>query len=388
MPKRKSKVPSPKALGVFAASALVVFLAGEALLLSRSEPGQLSLAKSVGQRERVVRLVGRQLHHALEVAGIPSDSVTEGAAETASHAVHVRVGLKPGTSLLQVNYALTQTLERRGAAVLEGREVWPRDGSQVVTLVVGLPNRPTHEVRLVRMPVAPGTAREPARLALVVYGFGESEAFADSFFSLPVPFAVAVAPGRRQSAETFRGAHRRNREVVLHLPLEPVNYPQVDPGAGTLLVTMRPGRISGELRHSLDQALPVTAVANLMGSLATQDMSVMRAIYHELRRSGVPFLHVAPVPGAVCKSLAADMGIAYRVVDATIEDETLGKDARALDRRWAELLRQTAERGRLVVMVRATPRTLAWLPQALDPKRLDGVAVVPLAALVHRPLAL
>src|SRR5207247_8920553 len=55
MPKRKSKVTSPKALGVFAASALVAFLAGEALLLSRSDPGQLSLAKSVGQRERVVR---------------------------------------------------------------------------------------------------------------------------------------------------------------------------------------------------------------------------------------------------------------------------------------------------------------------------------------------
>ena len=309
MPKRKSKVPSPKALGVLAVSALVVFLAGEALLLSRSEPGQLSLARHLGlvQPERVVRLVGRQIHHALEVAGVPQDSVTEGMVAGTTPTVRWRVGLKPGTSLLQVNYAVTRTLERNGAAVLRGRELWPRDGSQVVTLLVGVAGRPTHEVRLVRMPAGPDGPNDPARLSLLLYGFGESEAFADSFFSLPVPFAVVVAPGRRQSGETFHAAHRRHREVVLHLPLEPVNYPQVNPGPSTVLVTMRPSRISGDLRHALDQAAPVAAVANLMGSLATQDMSVMRAVYHELRRSAIPFLHMAPVPGALCKSLAADI---------------------------------------------------------------------------------
>ena len=35
--------------------------------------------------------------------------------------------------------------------------------------------------------------------------------------------------------------------------------------------------------------------------------------------------------------------------------------------------------------MRATPATRKFLPAALDPKRLKGVSVVPLASLLRRP---
>ena len=62
--------------------------------------------------------------------------------------------------------------------------------------------------------------------------------------------------------------------------------------------------------------------------------------------------------------------------------------ARELDRRWKDVLDETRERGRMVVMIRATPATRAWLPKALDPKRLTGVNVVPLASLLRKPATL
>ena len=250
MPKRKSRTPSPAALGLLAVSALALFLVGEALLLSGSESGQLTLAWrfGFGQPARITQLVGRQLRRGLAAAGISADSVRESMVEGADPPVRWRVGLRPGTSLLQTNYAVTRTLERHGAAVLRGREGWTPDGAQVVTLLIGLPRRPTHQLRLVRMPESSAhRAPSPARLALVLYGFGEDPAAADSFFDLPLPFAVALVPGHPRSGALFRAAHRRLREVVLHVPLEPINYPQVNPGPGTLLVTMKPARISSEL---------------------------------------------------------------------------------------------------------------------------------------------
>jgi polysaccharide deacetylase 2 family uncharacterized protein YibQ len=378
-------------LWILAAAALLLFVAGETAFLTRSESGQLALARhlGLGDRARLNQIIGRELRRGLAAVGVPRDSVQESPADDARAPLRWRVGLKPTASLLQANYAITKTLEAGGGAVLGGRESWTSSGGQVVTLLVGLPGRATHEVRLVRAtPAADDAAPEPARLALLVFGLGDEPARADSFFKLPAPFAVALVAGAKTSGQIFRAAHERNREVVLQVPLEPINYPQVNPGPGTVLVTMKPAQIASTVGRYLGQAEPVAAVANHMGSLATQDMSVMGAVYRELRRSHVPFLHVNPVAGAVCKSLASEVGVVYEEPDLVLDREARDDDARALDRRWKEVLAEARERGRLVVMVRATPLTMKWLPRALEPKRLPGVSVVPLASLLRKPATL
>ena len=115
---------------------------------------------------------------------------------------------------------------------------------------------------------------------------------------------------------------------------------------------------------------------------------MMTALYRELKRRRVAFLHVTPAPGAVCKSLAADLGVNYAEPDALVDREARQDDARALEQRWDELLKEARSRRRLVVMMRATPLTRRWLPQALTAKRLDGVDIVPLTTLLHKPGAL
>jgi polysaccharide deacetylase 2 family uncharacterized protein YibQ len=127
----------------------------------------------------------------------------------------------------------------------------------------------------------------------------------------------------------------------------------------------------------------VAAVANDLGSLATQDMTLMRAVYRELKKGDVPFLHVSPVAGAVCKPLAADMGIAYAEPDVVVDHEAR-TDTRALDRAWTAALTRARERGRVLVWMRATPLSFRWLPGALASKRIEGVSIVPLSALLRR----
>ena len=192
---------------------------------------------------------------------------------------------------------------------------------------------PTHELLLVRGRAPSRDSGDPARVALVLYGFGDDAAQADSFFALRAPFAVAVVPGTREGERTLDRARERQREVVLHLPLEPLNYPRINPGPGTLLVSWSQRRISSTVRRHLERAGAVTAVANHMGSLATQDMTMMTALYRELKRRRVAFLHMTPAPGAVCKSLAADLGVNYAEPDALVDREARQDDARALEQR-------------------------------------------------------
>jgi polysaccharide deacetylase 2 family uncharacterized protein YibQ len=389
MPRRKNSSSPLPALGWIALSALALFALGEAYRYSRSDSGQLALARrlGLGSREQVTRLVGKRLEVALTRAGARTDSISERVLTGSGPTLSWRVTLPPDASLLQFNSAVTRSLESDGLAVLSGRETWTERGAPMLRLLIGLPKRATHELLVVRSQRGEGQVEpEPARLALVLFGFGEDAAKADSFFAAPFPFAVAVAAGDKGSAASFRAAHKRGRELVLHLPLEPLNFPQVNPGPGTLLVTMKPTKVAGEVRRYLDQAAPVAAVANDLGSLATQDMTLMRAVYRELKKGDVPFLHVSPVAGAVCKPLAADMGIAYAEPDIVVDHEAR-TDTRALDRAWTAALKHARARGRVVVWMRATPLSIRWLPGALASKRIEGVSIVPLSALLRQPTA-
>jgi polysaccharide deacetylase 2 family uncharacterized protein YibQ len=385
MPRRKRSSSPWPGLGWLALAALVLVGVGEAWRLSRSDTGQLALARTlgVGDRARVTRLVGKRVAAALAQAGARVDTLGEHPLEGRGPALSWRVVLPPDASFLQFNYALMHALESDRLAVLSGREAWTEQGAPMLRLVVGLPKRATHELLITRSHGGVGEIQsEPGRLALVLFGFGEDAARADSFFAAPLPFGVAVVAGDKGSTESFRAAHKRGRELVLHLPLEPLNFPQVNPGPGTLLVTMKPTKVAGEVRRYLDQAAPVAAVANDLGSLATQDMTLMRAVYHELKKGDVPFVHVSPVAGAVCKPLAADMGIGYAEPDLVLDRETR-KDTRALDHAWATALDRARTRGRALVWMRATPLSLRWLKGALAPKRIEGVAVVPLSVLLR-----
>src|SRR5439155_1339093 len=119
-----------------------------------------------------------------------------------------------------------------------------------------------------------------------------------------------------------------------------------------------PPRIPGLMRRYLDRAGPVAAVANHMGSLATQDMTVMSAVYRELHRQRVPFLQVSPAAGAVCKPLAASLGVAYAEPDAAIDGEARTARPALLDKRWKEVLAETRARSThaaLAVMARGVP---------------------------------
>ncbi len=398
MPKRRSKRSiSPRAIIVLVVLALVLFVIGEGWLMLRTDRGQILAARWLGRSDepRITQIVSRNIRHGLGVAGVVPDSIRELPPSSADDSsddparaprVRWRIGLPPDASLLQANHALTQSLEDSGIEVMKGRERVGRSEDQQVVLLVGSGGRATHEVIFSRMPVIQGDPAQPdARMAIVVYGFGDDLELASAFVKLPAPFAVALPAGTRGGVGLFKAARDQGREIVLHLPLEPINYPQVDPGPGTILVTMKPQDIARTVRRYLDQAGPVAAVANHMGSLATQDMTVMAAIFRELHRQRVPFLHVSPAAGAVCKALSSELGVAYAEPDAVIEYEARAAAPAVLEKRWKSLLAEARDRGQLVVLVRATPHTRKFLPAALDPKRLKGVSVVPLASLLRRP---
>lgn len=297
---------------------------------------------------------------------------------------------------MQLNSAITRSLEAAGAQVLSGRESNLDGGGLAVTLRVGVARRPTHEVVLVRPgKVVPKPGRgepavvpdEPAaKLALVLYGMGEDDPdLTRRVCARTETFSVAVPAEDAAGRAVMKQARERNREIVLQVPMEPERYPRVNPGPATLLVNMSPRRIESLARKYMENADGVVAMANLMGDFATQDETFMTAVYAAVKRANMSFLHVQPAPRSVCRMLAATQGVAYDEPDALIDGEAKRANDKALDAAWDSVLESTRTRGHAIVMLRVTPMSAAWLDRALSAKRLDGVVLEPLTQVIRRP---
>ncbi len=391
MVKRRSSAKGNRApflVGAIVVGALLLFLAGELFAWAMSDSGRLAVWRylHLGDRAHAVRIIGRRIEQGLERASVPKSAIESEARDGDGPSLRWNVPLPRGTAPMLVNHLITRAVESGGAKLLSGRETPGANGGLTVTLVVGVPGRPTHEVLLVRPEQAEdGAPKEPARLALLLIASEDDDSLLVAAIERSEVFSIGTpATGGGKSAP-LRAAHERKRDVVLFMPMEPENYPRVNPGPATLLVNMPAGRIGQSLRREIEVASPVVAVANLMGSFATQDEPFMTAIYEELRRAQLPFLHVGAVPRAVCRPLAASVGAAYDEPDFVIDGEARRGDTQSLDRAWSEALSRARERGHALVLLRVTRRSAPWLARAFESKQLGGVELVPVSAVIRRP---
>ena len=376
-------------LGLVVGAALLLFLAGELIAWANSDRGRLQLWSwlHVGDHAKVVRLVGKRIEEGLSRAGVAHESIDVKVVEGDAPQVRWTVTLPRDGSPLLVNHLVTRAVEAGGAHVTSGRETTAADGALVVTLLVGAPGRPTHELTVVRPGRREDDEPEPTRLALVLFASAEDEPLLVTACGRSETFAVASAATGEGKSKALRAAHASGREVVLLMPMEPENYPRNNPGPATLLVNWSPGRIEQGLRREVEIAQPLVAVANLQGSFATQDETFMTAVYRELRRAHLPLLHVNPAPRAVCRALASKVGAAYDEPDLVIDGETRRGDAKSLDKLWTASLERLRERRQAIVMLRVNGTSAAWLDRALAAKRLEGVQLVPLSSVIRRPTA-
>ncbi len=96
---------------------------------------------------------------------------------------------------------------------------------------------------------------------------------------------VEVTTGRRRSSWPDK-----RREVMLHLPMEPQGYPETNPGPDALLVGMTESEIRTRLDNALATLTNVTGVNNHMGSAATSDTPLMRALMAVLQEKDLFFV--------------------------------------------------------------------------------------------------
>ncbi|MDP6037972.1 MAG: divergent polysaccharide deacetylase family protein [Candidatus Latescibacteria bacterium] len=211
----------------------------------------------------------------------------------------------PGVLPLAVcNLALTRLAHRLGGAILEGRE--DRQGN-LLSLRVGLSDKNTDLITLKRNTQL---ERRAGRIAIVIDDFGyQHQRLISDFCALSQPITLSIFPKEKYTDWAAQQAHRHKHGVMVHLPMEPIDYPARNPGPDAIFSDFAPERIRELTKVALSAVPHARGVNNHMGSRLTQNAEAIAAVLQSIKKQGFFFVDSMTSPKSVAFSLAQDLGI-------------------------------------------------------------------------------
>lgn len=217
------------------------------------------------------------------------------------------------------------------------------------------------------------------RVAIVIDDMGHDRSRLTEIISLDMSITVAVLPGRRFSEEIAESAYAAGLEVIVHLPMEPVDSEKNDPGDGALYTRMTPEEVRSGVIGALRGVPHATGVNNHMGSLFTSNERLMREVIEVVRERGIFFLDSRTTPGSVGYSLTREMGARGAARSVFLDNE---RKVDYITERLDELVRIAGKNGSAIAIGHPYPETIEALRKAVPAIEARGVRVVRLSELI------
>ena len=220
-------------------------------------------------------------------------------------------------------------------------------------------------------------AGDPPRIAILVTGLGLPDAPAgDVLKGLPAAVSVAYGAYGRNLQESVSRARGNGHEVLLQIPLEPNNYPTVDPGPHTLLTTLPPQDNMKRLQWLMSRYTGYVGVTNHMGEKFEATSESLTPVLEELKRRGLLYVDDGSVKDSTVSQIAGAIGLDYSVANVQIDPGNLAKQL-------AQLETTAKERGAAIGVVKATPATVKQLSDWAAKLEAKGFVLVPVSAAVR-----
>jgi polysaccharide deacetylase 2 family uncharacterized protein YibQ len=215
------------------------------------------------------------------------------------------------------------------------------------------------------------------RVALIIDDVGFVNQPTLDYFSLPYPLTFAVLPGGEFSVSHAKEALNKGFEVILHLPLEPLDS-NVECGPGGITSRMTSSEALRQLRANLESVPGVTGVNNHMGSKATQDPVLLGLIMGELKKRDLFFVDSRTVATSVAWEVAVQYGVAWTVRDVFIDHYGV----EGIEEQMEILLNKALTNGTAVGIAHARPGVAQAIARCLPRFIQAGVEIVPVSSLI------
>jgi polysaccharide deacetylase 2 family uncharacterized protein YibQ len=277
---------------------------------------------------------------------------------------------------LQVEKSISAHLKPLGPQITF--EIKNVSGREIVCHVSAL-GLNTHRIRLIYKGHEETFYEGLPRIALIIDDLGYDRDMAISFLQLDLPLTFSVLPIAPHTETIVHEAKRRGRELMLHLPMEPRNYPSSNPGPGALLTNMDETEIRRTLDAHLGRVAGSRGVNHHMGSYFTERNDKMGIVLEELKKRNLFYIDSRTTKETVALEMAKKMGLSAARRHVFLDNELSPKRIRFQMERLLGMARRT---GVAIGIAHPHEETLQVLKDYQD--RLGKtVKVVPASELVR-----
>ena len=225
----------------------------------------------------------------------------------------------------------------------------------------------------------PLTDDQLPRVAIIIDDLGNDRRLARKFIRLDSNLTVSILPQSPFTKRIAREARENGLEVMLHQPMEPHEYPEVNPGPGVLLSAMSPDEIIDQLNVNLDEIPDIKGVNNHMGSKMTANAPQMRQIFSVLKKRGLYFVDSRTTRESMCRMSASLLQVPFTERDVFIDHH---HDSDFIQRQLKELVRIAHKKGFAVGIAHPHVSTYQVLQETL-PEIKKRVDLVPVSQIVR-----
>lgn len=225
----------------------------------------------------------------------------------------------------------------------------------------------------------PFSATDKPKIAIVLTGVGiGSRGTADAIMKLPGAVTLAFAPYGRDLENQVRRARREGHEIMLQVPMEPLDYPESDPGPHTLKSSANARDNLERLHWLMSRFTGYVGLTNFMGSKLTAEAGAYGNLLEEINRRGLLFLDDGTSNRSRTTEIGKKIGLPARIADR-IHDTS---DVKSLGTLLTEVEAIARKNGSAIICIPALPANIDRILNWERELAARGIVLAPISAII------
>lgn len=223
------------------------------------------------------------------------------------------------------------------------------------------------------------TSQNMPLVAIIIDDVGYDRRLAKKLMNISSAITLSILPFSPHQKEIATNAKNNGTDVMLHLPMEPLKYPAIDSGKGTLLANMTPDELIEQLKKNIEDVPYIVGVNNHMGSKITANAPQIYQIFSILKKHNLFFVDSRTTNKSVCKPSARLFQIPFAERNVFLDNI---QDKISIQKQFEKLVK-IAERDGLAVGIGHAYKITCTVLQEEIPKSKNKVKFVPVSQVVR-----
>lgn len=185
------------------------------------------------------------------------------------------------------------------------------------------------------------------KVAIVIDDVGYNETYLSEFLKSRIAFTFAVLPMEKRTKECIEELKKQGQHYLLHMPMEPYDFFNKNPGKMALLKDMEIKEIESKLERAIKSVDGCVGMNNHMGSRFTEDKEKMEIVMRKLKANNMFFLDSRTTQNSNCYSAAVYTGVRFLENKIFLDGSA---DYEAIKKQFIKLLAYAKRHDRVVAI--------------------------------------